>query len=55
MQKKKLSVDNLKVKSFVTKTDKEVKAGRDVSIIKTTTEPTPMTWCYICGEPETLY
>lgn len=55
MQKKKLSIKNLKVTSFVTENDKEVKGGREAITIKTTTEPTPMTWCYWCPPDEILY
>ena len=50
MQKKKLSIGNLKVKSFVTRTEGEVKAGREVSI--ETFTPTAATHCYICPPDE---
>ena len=48
MQKKKLSIDNLKIKSFVTITDKEVKAGRLKETVLTL-EPTPATHCFDCS------
>ena len=50
MKKSKIDLKSLKVTSFVTSKE-EVKGGA-ASIIKTPTNPTANTMCYICPEPE---
>ena len=63
MKKGKLSLTNLKVSSFVTSADNmksnTVKGGLakagDSEVICTSTEPTPMTWCYRCPVEEILF
>ena len=57
MKTNKLNLRNLKVTSFVTSEEQGVSGGRvggsvdkiDIPTIRTTTQPTPNTMCYVCG------
>lgn len=56
MKTNKLNLKNLKVTSFVTSEKDRVTGGAApideiaTNPIKTTFQPTPMTWCYICPQ-----
>ncbi len=62
MKKEKLSLKSLKVKSFVTEAkemnEETVKAGaKAIGTLppKTTFDPTPCTFCYICPQDEVFF